>query len=454
MFRSSYSRKAINACLCVALLSASAIAQPAKLKWTDNTEKTTIDAEFVRVSDGAVVLKKDGKEISVPLGKLSMASHLQALKLAKPEAFAKAPPKAVIGIEQTAQSTKLLNESPFKDNQTVEEFLNTLTSELEAGNATAAWHALTPEMQADVEDIVVAAVEAGGKGMLVQIRTLMKHTATIVHEKKRLIFDSPLVSANPQVAKTIQQSWPQIEIFADALTDKPNWDSANFKSGNVGPWLAALTAKLGSAAVKMSALAAKAGTPGTDIKKAMAYKVISQSGDTAVIQFLDAGQPVMNPQTHQMTQPKPPGPMEMVRVSGKWLPKIVVNNWKDTVESAKSQLDLVMPRLSALLATVAIPVTSSLANAKTQQEFDMALQQIMSTIPNMGGAGGGNGMAGMPGGNFGSGQSSGQFGGQSMQSDRGIMQSGGSAPMQSGGDAPMQSSGGGPSGGKAALNSR
>lgn len=399
MFRSSSFLKAISLSLCMAFLSASAAAQPAKLKWTDNTEKTTIDAEFVRMADGAVVLRKDGKEISVPLAKLSMASHLQALKLAKPQAYTKAATKAAVGIEQTAESTKLLNESPFKDNQTIEEFLTTMTNELEAGNATAFWHALTPEMQADVEDIVVAAVESGGKGMLVQLRNLMKHTATIVHEKKTFIFASPVAAADPKIAKIMQQTWPQIELFTDALTDKANWDSANFKPGSVGPWLAALSAKLGSAFVKMDQLAVKAGLPGMDIKKLMAHKVISQSGDSAMVQFTEAGPPMMNPQTRQMMQPKPPEPIEWVRVSGKWLPKNVVDNWKEVVATRKSQLDFVMPSVSGGLA-VAIPFASSLANAKTQQEFNAALQQIMGSLPNMGGVGGGNGMAGMSGGNF------------------------------------------------------
>ena len=400
MFRSSSFLKAISLSLCMAFLSAPAAAQPAKLKWTDNTEKTTIDAEFVRMADGAVVLRKDGKEISVQLAKLSLASHLQALKLAKPQAYTKAAPKAAVGIEQTAESTKLLNESPFKDNQSIEEFLTTMTNELEAGNATAFWHALTPEMQADVEDIVVAAVESGGKGMLVQLRSLMKHTATIVHEKKTFIFASPVAAADPKIAKTMQQTWPQIELFTDALTDKANWDSANFKPGSVGPWLAALTAKLGSAVVKMDQLAVKAGLSGMDIKKSMAHKVISQSGDSAMVQFTEAGPPRMNPQTRQMMQPKPPEPIEWVRVSGKWLPKNVVDHWKDGVASAKGQLDFVMPSVSGGLA-VAIPFASSLANAKTQQEFNAALQQIMGSLPNMGGVGGGNGMAGMSGGNFG-----------------------------------------------------
>jgi hypothetical protein len=384
--------------LMLAGVATPASAQPAKLKWTDNTDKNTIEAEYVRMAENAVVLKKDGKDVTVPLAKLNLSSHLQALKLAKPEAYSKPAPKAVVGLEQTAESTKLLAESPFTANQTIEQFLDTATAELEAGNFTVLWHALTPEMQADVEDVVVTAVDAGGKGMLVQIRALMKHLATVVHDKQTFIFAHPLAASNQQATREMQLAWPQVEIFTDAFTDKANWDSANFKPGNVGPWLAALTAKLGKASATMNAMAVKAGLPGSDLKKALAYKIVSQSGDSAIVQSLYAPPPVMNPQTRQMMQVKPSEPVEWVRVSGGWLPKDLVDHWKDGVSMTKTQLSGVMPGVSAGLA-VAIPVVSSIANAQTQQEFNAAVQQILGSIPNLGGgAGGGAGMSGMSGG--------------------------------------------------------
>jgi hypothetical protein len=154
----------------------------------------------------------------------------------------------------------------------------------------------------------------------------------------------------------------------------------------------------------------------------MAYKVLSQSGDTAMVQFLDAGPPKMNPQTRQMMPSKLPPPVKMVRVSGKWLPENVVKEWKDQVASAKSQVDFMMPSIAQGL-TFVIPVVSSLANAKTQQEFNMALQQIMPFLPKLGGPPGGQGMAGMPGGNMGNGQ-----------------------PYDSSGSQPYDSSGGQPGG--------
>ena len=411
-------------------------AQPVKQKWTSSTG-SVIDAEFVRLDEGSVVVKKDGKEVAVPLAKLSIDSHLQALKLANPTAFSKPAPKATIGIEQTAESTKLLTESPFTENQTIEQYLDTLTKEFENGNATAAWHMLTPEMQADVEDVVLSAVEAGGKGMLVQIRALMKHVATIVKDKKAFIFASPLASMDPKAARAMQVGWPQVEVFVEALTDKTNWDSANFTAGNVGPWMAALTAKLGKATVTMNEMAVKAGLPVSDLKQVMAYKVVSQSGDSAVVQFLFKPPAQMDPQSRQMVQPKTPEPMEWTRVSGKWLPKDMVDNWKSGVADTKSQMDFMMPAVTSGLGFI-IPIASSLANAKTQQDFNAALQAITTPLA---GRGGMNGMAGMPNGssNMGSG---GNMGSSMMGSSPAGSSGGNMGPGPSLGSPPGGDSGG------------
>ena len=183
--------------LLVGLLAAPAWGQHVKLKWMDSTEKSTIEAEFVRLADAAVILKKDGKEISVPLTKLSLSSHLQALKLAKPDAYAKPAPKVIIGLPQTPESAKLL-ENPFPANATVEQFMDTLIAQLDAKNNMVFWHALTPEMQTDVEDLIVSAVDAGGSGLLVQIRSLMKQLSILMTEKEQFLVASPLAAGNVQ----------------------------------------------------------------------------------------------------------------------------------------------------------------------------------------------------------------------------------------------------------------
>lgn len=68
--------------------ASSAVPTPApstKRTWTSSNGKYKIDAEFLRVSNGSVVLKrtKDGREITVPLAKLSAADQSAAQRLAK-----------------------------------------------------------------------------------------------------------------------------------------------------------------------------------------------------------------------------------------------------------------------------------------------------------------------------------------------------------------------------------
>ena len=54
-----------------------------KQSWTDKSGKV-IEAEFVRLDEGAVVIEKDGKQFTVPFSKLDDTSLKQARSLAKP----------------------------------------------------------------------------------------------------------------------------------------------------------------------------------------------------------------------------------------------------------------------------------------------------------------------------------------------------------------------------------
>ncbi len=373
--------------LLIGLLSVPALGQPVKQKWLDSTEKSTIEAEFVRLVDGAVVLKKDGKEIAVPLSKLSLASHLQALKLAKPGAYSKPAPKIIVGLQPTPESEKLL-ENPFPANATVEQFMDTLIAQLDAQNPMVVWHALTPEMQTDVEDLIVSAIDAGGSGLLVQVRSLMKQLATLMTEKQQFVLGSSLAATNPQ----LRQQVTVLTAVATALADKQNWDAENFKSGKVAPWLAGMSVKLGSAGNSLLTASIPKGGPGAppqSAKQALDYKVLSQSEDKAEIQLLNPSfnALVSDPQTGQMKPGKEARKIELLHVSGKWLPKIMVDDWNSSITQAKFGVTQVMPLARTGLAAV-IPMVSSLANAKSQQEFNAALQQLMRP---------GQGLAGQPG---------------------------------------------------------
>lgn len=64
---------------CTFLLIAG-IASAAPLEWT-NTEGKTIVAEFVRLEGESVIVRRDGREIKIPLAALSLPSRIQSMEL-------------------------------------------------------------------------------------------------------------------------------------------------------------------------------------------------------------------------------------------------------------------------------------------------------------------------------------------------------------------------------------
>jgi hypothetical protein len=78
---------------------------------------------------------------------------------------------------------------------------------------------------------------------------------------------------------------------------------------------------------------------------------------------------------------------EVVRVDGKWLPKEMVAQWQEKMQAAADALTKDMPeRLAKNKMQIILPmqmvqgVLDQLLAAKTQQEFDQIVQQVMQTF--------------------------------------------------------------------------
>ena len=80
----------------VLFLFAAAVAPASARKWTDKTGKFSVEAEFVKLADGKVTLRKtDGRVIAVPVEKLSEADRAVVTKLAAEAAKPVEPKKPV-----------------------------------------------------------------------------------------------------------------------------------------------------------------------------------------------------------------------------------------------------------------------------------------------------------------------------------------------------------------------
>lgn len=431
-------------------------------KWVDETGSFQIEAKFVKLDGANVVLvTPEGKQLNVPYAKLSLSSQLRAKKAADPKAFV--PPEL-----PSAYAPPPLAANPFPEDPTIEQFLDTLRGELKAKHADVLWYAMPEDMQAEVEKIVIKAAEVVGPKTFKQLQAVLPNLHTIVRDKRSMILANQRIARQPELAKNLAEILPASEQMIEVLTRPTTWSSQNFKPGKVGPWLVGFMNDLAKSTEKLdeivkrlmpdpATLAAKQGAgnqaasgqgypagQGAPNGQAAAkrqkpfdwanlvessYKVIEKTTDTAKVEFQGAD-----------------GAKEQVtfkKVGRTWLPQPVADNWQVGLTTARSLLDgmdkaaidQVRGGISSGL-TVVHGMLTSLANAKTQQEFDQLLDpfigQLEQSARGM--------MQGGPGGQSGYGQPGyAQSGGYGQP---GFSQSGQGTEVNSGGQGTEVNSGG------------
>ena len=356
-------------------------AQEQVTTWT-SSKGAAIEAEFIRLTEDGVVLKlkSDGREANVPFASLSLESHLQALKMGKPEAFNKPLVKAEIKAEPLAPSNPIdiadLLRSPFTGDETIDQFINKLSDENDRGNVFVLWHTLPPKMQEDLETLGVKAMAKVGSAPLRQIQTLLADVDYVLTQKKDFIFAHPALAQMPQLAQ-VQENWPLILTFTSNLSEESLWDSSNFEKGKMIPWIARLTSIFGEQSDRFRELAASVpdAPPVQSLKSMVAVNKQTATSAELTINLPNA----------------PPQDDKAIKVGKVW----VVNEWmlqlrKGVDEGLKSvdTMPSVAPQIQGAMAFV-IPVVGGLKNAKTQEEFNAAVGAIMAFVPggmDMGGA--------------------------------------------------------------------
>lgn len=357
-------------------------------KWV-SSNGSTVEAEFVRLTDDGVVLrvKATGKETEVARSLLSLESQLQALKLGKPEEFSKPLAKAEspsTSITLTTLDMEQVANSPFDSNGSIEEFLATVMREIQEDNSLVFWHALTPSMQNDAEDLIVEAM-AKLAGFRVQFKTLLGHANQITQNKKEYVLAHPMVASQPPVQEMVEQAWPALANLVAALDDDSLWEKDNFEKGNVVPWMFKFGARVGPAMQEFGEVTEKMVPPqmrqpgqiSSSELKSVKYQIESQSSDSAVVS-VTAGE-------RELFKGK------IIRTQGRWLPEEMVKTWPQSIRTAKQaiqQMDsgTLMPAQFMFAGVVAI--VGRLAEADSQQSFNEAINELTALAGQNGGPGG------------------------------------------------------------------
>ncbi len=354
----------------------SATADAPPTTWTSN-KGLEVEADFVRMTDDAVVLKmkRDGKEASVPLTSLSIDSIYQATRLAHPEEFSKPVPKAEIKKKETLELPQLnlnVNEmlrSPFTPGTTIEQFLQTADRLPLEGNFFSGWHALPPKMQTDIEDIIVKGHQVLGPGTIKQMQILLTDLHTILRDKREFILNLPEITANSQMAAMLEKNLPLVSSLVGGLAMEDHWQPSNFQKGNVTRWLAQLNVDVGPALLAIRQVVNENAPPGMPNPLApKTFNIISQTADSAEVELTVAGgQPVKS---------------SFEKVGNIWINIPEMNALRVSLDEAKAKLATGAPQevgmIKASLGSI-IAAAGGLARAKTQEEFNEAVG-LLKTI--------------------------------------------------------------------------
>ena len=349
--------------LCFAAAILAAFAGPAAAEvWKDSSGKFQVEAEFLGIRGTDLYLKKpNGTTIKVPLARLSAESQALARQLAMPAA--PAAPAAADTPDAAARA---------------------LQANMEAGNLRAVWDALPGSYQSDVNDLIHtfaanmdADVWRAGAG-------LVQKAIRVLKEKKEFILKQPALAQSPVDATTMVENWDPLVGVLETIAASDLADLQKLKTMDVGVFLDG-TGK--TIAEQLAALAKTADDkklsltefPGVPVDAmplagigSAKFSTVKIEGDTATLRI----------ENEDKTEDQ-----EVVRVDGKWLPKAMVDQWSEQMQSAKTALTTQMPEnLKKNKLAIVMPmqmilgVLDQLLATKTQEEFDQVIQTIMQTF--------------------------------------------------------------------------
>jgi hypothetical protein len=358
--------------LCLAACCCGWAGRPAQAEtWTDASGKFRVEAKFLGIKNQDVYLKKDsdGATIKVPLSKLSAESQKQARELA-----GGGTPGEAAGDTPDAAARAVV-------------------AALEAGDLRAVWDALPPSYQKDVNGLVHTFAANMDPDIWKGGADIVKKAQQVLEQKKEFILAYPAVASH---ADKLTPNYDKIVDVLKAVVSSELSDLSKLKTIDVGKFLDGSGKKI---VAKLTALAKEADQAGLskddfpalpvpdvpDLNKTK-FTTVSVDGDTAKIRIEVEGK---DPEEH-----------EAVRVEGKWLPKQMVDGWADGIAAGTAKLKEMGPEMkknkqqAAGFFLMANGVLGALLGAKTQEEFDQAIDTLMNLA---GGGPGGPGEKTSPG---------------------------------------------------------
>jgi SLA1 homology domain 1, SHD1 len=363
---------------CVLFSTASAQLDKQATSWADSSGQFRIEATFVRLDGSNVILRKaDGKEISVPLTRLSSESQ----KMAK-EASRTAPAKPTAPAMAPAMASTPGAAIAVPANLDAQQFCDFVFGQIKQDKAIVVWDALPASYQKDVQEIVGLALQKIDPSMIQPVMQVRNNVLQILRSKKEFILNNNMVKmAMPDPAVVSKVYDPAVDLI-DAYLSKELVEVSKARSSELRTLLESYTSNISKKAAAVEA----AIPPESQIAKSynasnwknFTYKVESTAADAAVLTMEVPGQPTQI--------------IELTKVEGRWVPADMAKDWDKNMAEAKGELEKLTPeKMLEIKQGMQVPlgmvngILGTLLAANDQASFDQAVGGILGMLPMMGG---------------------------------------------------------------------
>lgn len=247
---------------------------------------------------------------------------------------------------------------------------------LSENKPVAIWDALPTSYQKDVHDVIHSALAKVDPGLYDQSVALVTKVAKILKDKKTFILAHPMMADVPNKAEVEKQWDPMIAMFDTILTSDLG-SHAKASKINLGAFLDKTGSKIMADIAKTAKLTgggeADEYFEALDKIKTMKATLVKQEGNKATVKLEAKGEEAEE--------------VEFTLVDGKWLPSEMVAGWSDAIAQAKAEIANMNEEDMKKAKEMATPmfamvggVLATLENAKTQEEFNSAVNGIMQLI--------------------------------------------------------------------------
>jgi hypothetical protein len=286
------------------------------------------------------------------------------------EQFKRRPPVEVVKAETVLTATE------------PEQVVEQLGKAISDHQLQAIWEFLPPKYQTEFMDVIADLNKRVDPGVWTGITTVFQTGVVALKEQKERFFKHPISEHLPISKESLEKGWDPAVAIGEALLDSQLYAPETLKTFDPAAFLATTGGKIVD---QLPALAEASGNSELidnvkliDSLKTVKASKVSGDENTAVIKIELEG--------------KDPTDVDFVKVDGKWIPKMLEEQWPTLIQQLKDAVAMIpaydasnpdqkkqIDKLKGTLALANLGV-GTLAAAQTDKDFDDRMRFLWKTV--------------------------------------------------------------------------